>query len=122
MKKYIVLFILKNKKIEHFKPNFKNLVPGVFEIWHTLFKYVIKIVLLPLNEWFYYMNRVYRISNTPGTKSLKFGLKCSILHFKMDKTIKFERTFFFQFFSLKTFLESVQDIHVNYCHIYIFLM
>ena len=34
---------------------------------------------------------IYRISNTPGTKLMNFGLKYSILHLKMDKTIKFER-------------------------------
>ena len=48
-------------------------------------------------------------TNTPGTKFIKFGLKCPILHFKMDKTIRFERIFF----SLETFLESLQEIHVK---------
>ena len=33
---FIVLSILKCK-MEHFKPNFMNLVPGVFEIRYTLF-------------------------------------------------------------------------------------
>ena len=54
-------------------------------------------------------NRVYRISNTPGTKIMKFGMKCFILHFKMEKTIKFECIFF----SLETFLESLQQINVK---------
>ena len=36
-------------------------------------------------------NRLYRLSNTLGTKNTKLGLKSSILHFEMDKTIKFER-------------------------------
>ena len=52
----------------------------------------------------------YRISNTPGTKFIKLGLKCSFLHFEMDKTIKFERIFF----SLEPFLESLQEVHVKY--------
>ena len=52
---------------------------------------------------------VNSISNTPGTKFIKFGLKCPILHFKMDKTIKFEHIFF----SLETFLGSLQQINVN---------
>ena len=46
-------------------------------------------------------SRIYHIS--------KFGLKYSILHFKMNKTIKFERIFF----SLEPFLESLEDVHVN---------
>ena len=89
---FIVLSIFKYKT-EDFKPTFMNLVPGVFEIHH-----------------FYNINRVYRISNTPGTKFVKFDLRWrSILHFKMYKTIKFERIFF----SLEPFLESLQDVHVN---------
>ena len=56
-----------------------------------------------LHKW------VFRISNTPGTKFIKFGLKCPILHFEMDKTIKFERIFF----SLEHFLESLQEIRVK---------
>ena len=53
--------------------------------------------------------RVYRISNTPGTKLMKFGLKCSNLHFKKNKTIKFEPTWDW----LEPSLESLQRIHVN---------
>ena len=30
-------------------------------------------------------------SRLPGTKFMKFGLKYSILHLEIDKTIKFER-------------------------------
>ena len=37
------------------------------------------------------------------------AMKCSILHFEMDKTIKFERIFF----SLEPFLKSLPEIHVN---------
>ena len=60
-------------------------------------------------EWFYYTNKEYNNSNTPGTKSIKFGLTCSILHFKMDKIIKFESIWN----PLEPFLESLQEIHVN---------
>ena len=64
-------------------------------IWDTVYPiYVIKPLILRQNPHFYYINRIYRISNTPGTKFIKYGLKCSILHFKLDKTIKFERIFF----------------------------
>ena len=71
--------------------------------------FCIKSLILWQNITFYYINRVYRISNTPGTKFVKYGLRCSILHFKLNKTIKFERIFF----SLEPFLESLQDVHVN---------
>ena len=53
---------------------------------------------------------MYRISNTPGTKFMKFGLKCSNLHFKKNKTIKFEPTWVW----LEPSLESLQRIHVKY--------
>ena len=71
--------------------------------------YVVKSLILWQNKPFYCINRAHYISNTPGTKFMKFGLKCPILHFKMDKTIGFKRIFF----SLETFLESLQEIHVK---------
>ena len=40
---------------------------------------------------------------------MKFGLKCSNLHFKKNKTIKFEPTWDW----LEPSLESLQRIHVN---------
>ena len=104
---FIVLSILKCK-MGHFKPNFMNLVPGVFEIYgiHNL---CYRNGVFTINEWFYYINRVYRISNTPGTKFTKLGLKYSYLHFKKNKTIKFEPTWDW----LEPSLEALQRIHVN---------
>ena len=59
---------------------------------------------------FYYINRVYCILNTPGTKFMKFGLKWSNLHFKRYKAIKFEPTWDW----LESSLEPLQRIHVKY--------
>ena len=64
-----------------------------------------------LKEWFYIINKIYHISNTPGTKFMKFGLKYSNLHFKKYKIIKFEPTWDW----LEPSLESLQRIHVKYC-------
>ena len=79
-------------------------------IWDTVYHiYVVKSLVLWQNKSFYYINRVYRILNTPGTKFMKFGLKCSNLHFKKNKTIKFEPTWDW----FEPSLESLQRIHVK---------
>ena len=52
---------------------------------------------------------MYHISNTPGTKFMKFGQKCSNFHIKKNKTIKFEPTWDW----LEPSLESLQRIHVK---------
>ena len=67
-------------------------------------------MILSLN--FSILNGFIHFKMQNGTKIMKFGLKCFILHFKMDKTIKTikcERIFFL----LETFLESLQEIHVK---------
>ena len=69
--KFIVLFIKKN---EAFQTKFHKFSSRIFEIRYSYSLYLIFTTYL----------------NTPGTKFIKFGFKCSILKFKMVKTIKFE--------------------------------
>ena len=79
-------------------------------IWGTIYPiYVIKPLILWQKHHFYNINRVYCISNTPGTKFMKFGLKYSNSHFKKYKIIKFEPTWDW----LEPSLESLQRIHVK---------
>ena len=62
-------------------------------IWDTIYPiYVVKSLILWQNKPFYCINWAHYISNTPGTKFMKFGLKYPNLHFKKYKTIKVEPT------------------------------
>ena len=56
----------------------------------------------------------YRISNNPGNNFMKFDLKCTILYFKMDKTIRI-------FFNLyrKFVLINVENWCVCFNRVYI---
>ena len=81
--------------MEHFNPNFVNLVPGLFYFCNKNGVSAIKWMVL-LHNW------AYCISNTLGTKFMKFGLKYTILYFKTDKTI-----------CIWNFLEPLQEIHVK---------
>ena len=79
-------------------------------IWDTVYLiYVRKPLILLQKHHFYNINKVYHISNTPGTKFMKIGLKCSILQFEMNKTIIFE----LYFFHLNLFLNPYKKFMLN---------
>ena len=67
-------FILFKMQIRSFLAKYHEF--GSRGIWNTIYPiYVLEWYILPWNEWFYYINREYRISNTPETKFMKFGQK-----------------------------------------------
>ena len=71
--------------------------------------FVIKPLILWKKHYFYNRSRVFHIANTPGTKFVKFGLKCSILHFKMNKTLNSN----VYFFHLSVFLNPYRKFMLN---------
>ena len=63
------------------------------------------------------MNSAYHNSKPHVIKFTEFDLKCSILHFKLNKIIKFELMYMKM---TRAFFESLEEIHLNYLEIKIF--
>ena len=67
-------------------------------IYKSLYHVIMKYYEIHMCDYPYLRILIFincSISSIPGTKIMKFGLKSFILHFKMYKTIKFPRIFFY---------------------------